>query len=145
MPSVEQIIYKIAACLTIVQAYAGFFCYLRNHRTFYQFRRWKAAFWLASIAVYLLPVMVFLYAGWKLHFELLSHPEQLKSLTTSFAARRFLLTLLNFFSLLVSLSPFHFMILVAAHHSVKWRFNDDLLEIYWKDPNRKKRSPIEWL
>jgi hypothetical protein len=109
------------------------FCYLITHKgNFYQIRRWKASFWLATI--FNIGILSVMFAV----FKPLANNSSLNIFQVVGSILEFLLSTLT-----INI-PFTFMATIGTQHQLKWWMNsDDYLDKVWKDPNKRHKSPIQ--
>lgn len=106
---------------------------------FYAARRWKAAAWAAVLSVVffegVLAVITFTL--------LLSGSHDLSFRAALGIASQSLISVLL---LLPCLGPLLFVITIGTYYRLKhWLDSDRFLDRIWDDPNKGRRTPIQWL
>ncbi len=132
----------------LLASYSLFAFYVTRHGDFYMIRRWRAAIWtsLFSTILFLVIFNICVVGVIGINSPILKYPNLLSGTLVKniFLILKFSLDLLIVF--LPCLTIFLFIITIGTYYRLKWWLNsDDFLDKLWKDPNKNRKSPIQWL
>jgi hypothetical protein len=134
--------------LISLASYTFFAALITRQGDFYRIRRWKAAICCALIgAVIAVVIAVFCFALIVLkNSSFLQNPDFLAEINLE-NVFQFLFSISKaFLTLAPCLTTMLFVVTFGTYSRLKWWLNsDDYLDKIWKDPNRNKKSPVQWL
>ncbi len=130
--------------ITLLVGYIVFAFSVTRHGDFYQVRRWKASILAAVISSILFIIGYFAAFAVPILGALFTNPDLLFNMKID---KQFLTGYLELILFgLVILMPFMFIGTLGTYYRLKqWLTSDDFLDTIWKDPNKNKKSPIQWL
>jgi hypothetical protein len=137
--------YASIGCISLA-VYAYFAYYVTRNGDFYKVRRWKAAIWTALLSIVIL-LSLFAFVG---ILGIISTIIENPTISFGTIIKDFfqMLKLASFELIVLSpcLAHILFVITIGTYYRLKgWLQSDDYLDKIWKDPNRGKRSPLQWL
>lgn len=131
------------AGIVMLTVYAVFVGYMTQHGDFYQKRRWKASILAAILSSALFIVVILISLSIPIIGQFLKKPAPLfehEIRPTGYLYFELISILL------VCWMSFMFIVTFGTHYRLKWWLNsDDFLDKIWKDPDKNRKSPIQWL